>query len=325
MGGGASLLEVVEEYEGLKNEGHPSDLLAEHLQLFLGEIDLTPEQYSECIKLYEDLKTKGIEEDKLMDNLKDYISTFTNDSLSNNNNNNEEIDNGKIKPKIIITGAPASGKGTQCEFIKSFYEVIHLSTGDMLRAAVKANTPLGKEAQEFMDAGKLVPDDTMIGIILSRLQMEDCQKKGWLLDGFPRSATQAIALLDSGIEPQIFINIEVPNEILIERVVGRRSDPDTGKIYHLTFSPPDPDDKELIDRLQQRSDDTEEKVKVRIQGYEDNLNEIIEVYKDKLIVFDGNRKPDIIFQDIKVAISNSLLKEEQLNSNNEDSHIDEDL
>lgn len=152
MGGGASLMETVEEYEGLKREGHPSELLSEHLQLFLGEIELSPEQYEDCINFYEEMKTNGIEEEKIMDNLQFYLANLTNND-SSNNNFDEEIHNQGIKPKIIITGAPASGKGTQCELIKSFFQVVHLSTGDMLRAAVKANTPLGKEAQEFMDAG----------------------------------------------------------------------------------------------------------------------------------------------------------------------------
>ena len=141
--------------------------------------------------------------------------------------------------KIIIAGAPASGKGTQCELIREKFGVVHLSTGDMLREASAAGTEVGKLAQEYMSQGKLVPDEVIIGAVKERLAQPDCQQKGWLLDGFPRTGAQAQALVDAGIHADTFIFLDVPDEDLIERVVGRRADPVTGKIYHMKFSPPE--------------------------------------------------------------------------------------
>ena len=146
---------------------------------------------------------------------------------------------GKVGLKLIIAGAPASGKGTQCENIKEEFGVVHLSTGDMLRAAAAAGTEVGVKAKEFMDAGKLVTDEIIIGVVKERLAMDDCTSDGWLLDGFPRTRAQADALAEAGIECDAFIFLDVPDSSLIERVVGRRTDPETGKIYHVKFSPPE--------------------------------------------------------------------------------------
>eukprot|EP00814_Leptocylindrus_danicus_P005007 CAMPEP_0116014958 /NCGR_PEP_ID=MMETSP0321-20121206/6560_1 /TAXON_ID=163516 /ORGANISM="Leptocylindrus danicus var. danicus, Strain B650" /LENGTH=271 /DNA_ID=CAMNT_0003484655 /DNA_START=678 /DNA_END=1493 /DNA_ORIENTATION=- len=204
--------------------------------------------------------------------------------------------------RIIIAGAPASGKGTQCERIIQHHNIVHLSTGDMLRAAVTAGTSVGKSAKEYMDAGKLVPDDVIIGVIQDRLKEQDCQEMGWLLDGFPRTQTQAQALLDAGILPDCFLLLNVPDELLIERVVGRRTDPVTNKIYHLKFAPPDPDDEELLARLVQRSDDTEKKVKVRLEQFHANLAAVKGSYADVCVEVDGARSPDVIAKEIDVEI-----------------------
>jgi len=205
--------------------------------------------------------------------------------------------------KLIIAGAPASGKGTQCDFIKEKYGVVHLSTGDMLRAAVAAETEVGKNAKGYMDSGKLVPDEVIIGVVKDRIQQDDCKTKGWLLDGFPRSKIQAEALEEIGITADCFIFLKVPDEILVERVVGRRSDPETGKIYHMTFSPPPEDNKDLIARLVQRSDDTEEKIKVRLEQFHANINAVKGIYKDVLLEVDGSGKPDDIAQKISEGIN----------------------
>lgn len=194
-----------------------------------------------------------------------------------------------IAPKIIIAGAPAAGKGTQCEVIKKELGVVHLSTGDMLRAAVKDGTELGVKAKGFMDAGQLVPDELIINVIVERLQQPDCQSKGWLLDGFPRTKAQADAIASMGIEADAFILLDVPQEVLVERVTGRRTDPETGKIYHMTFSPPtDPD---VISRLVQRSDDTEEKIVVRYQEFCSHVDSVRECYKDITLWVDGSIAP----------------------------------
>ena len=130
--------------------------------------------------------------------------------------------------RLIISGAPASGKGTQCEKIIEEFKVPHLSTGDMLRAAVKAGSPLGKEAKAYMDAGKLVPDSLVINLVKEKLASPECVNGGWLLDGFPRTGEQAKALQQANINPDKVILLDVPDSALIERVTGRRSDPVTG-------------------------------------------------------------------------------------------------
>jgi len=201
--------------------------------------------------------------------------------------------------KIIISGAPASGKGTQCERIKEEYGLAHISAGDLLRAEVAAGTEAGKRAESFMKAGELVPDEVVITMVKNRLAEEDAQTKGWLLDGYPRSASQAAALKEAGIEPDVFLLLEVPEEILVERVVGRRMDPETGKIYHVKYFPP-PED--IIDRLVQRSDDNKEACKNRLATHAKNVNAVVDSYKHIMVKIDGNRNKDDVFADIAKAI-----------------------
>mmetsp|Transcript_65282 Transcript_65282/g.160759 ORF Transcript_65282/g.160759 Transcript_65282/m.160759 type:complete len:269 (-) Transcript_65282:245-1051(-) len=189
-------------------------------------------------------------------------------------------------PKIIISGAPASGKGTQCEFIVEKFGVVHISTGDVLREQVKKGTELGKMAKGFMDKGALVPDDVIIGIVKDKLDEPECKEKGWLLDGFPRTGVQAEAMEKQGIKADKFVLLNVPDATLIERCVGRRTDPETGKIYHLKFNPP-PEDPAVIKRLVHRSDDTEEAMKSRIAQYNKNVEAVKGYYKDITKEFDG--------------------------------------
>lgn len=207
--------------------------------------------------------------------------------------------------KIIIAGAPASGKGTQCERIKDAFDVVHLSTGDMLRASVAAGTDVGKEAKAFMDSGKLVPDSTIIGVVKDRLMEDDCQTKGWLLDGFPRTQAQAKALEEAGVVADCFLFLDVPDEVLVERVVGRRTDPETGKIYHMVFSPPD--DDEILARLEQRSDDTEEKVKVRLEQFHANVDAVKDSYTDISVTIDGNQNPNTVSDEIFQAVESMFV------------------
>ncbi|KAK3265850.1 hypothetical protein CYMTET_25496, partial [Cymbomonas tetramitiformis] len=141
--------------------------------------------------------------------------------------------------KVIIAGAPASGKGTQCEKIVEKYNLVHISAGDLLRAAVAEGTDAGKTAKEFMDNGQLVPNEVVVTMVKDRLAQDDAQTTGFLLDGYPRSGDQAEALKEAGIDVELFILLNVPDELLVERVVGRRSDPETGKIYHMTYFPPE--------------------------------------------------------------------------------------
>ncbi len=199
-----------------------------------------------------------------------------------------------MPPKLIIAGAPASGKGTQCESLKKKYNVVHLSTGDMLRAAASAGTPVGLEAQKYMNEGKLVPDDVIIGAVTERLAGEDCGSRGWLLDGFPRTRAQADALAEAGVTADAFVFLDVPDGVLVDRVIGRRTDPETGTIYHMTFNPPPTD--EIMARVTQRDDDTEEKVKVRLKAFHENIDSIIDCYSMNMIKVNGNGDKGDIFK-----------------------------
>ena len=171
-----------------------------------------------------------------------------------------------------------------------------MSTGDILRKAVADGTELGAVAKEYMSKGALVPDEVIVDLILKRVKEEDCIEKGWLLDGFPRTLAQAEAMKKSGIESDTFVFLDVDDSVLVERVVGRRSDPVTGRIYHLTFSPPE--NEEIRSRLVHREDDTEEHVKPRLQAFHANMTPIKEFYRHKMITVNGNRNPALIRDEI---------------------------
>ncbi|KAG6500716.1 hypothetical protein ZIOFF_040566 [Zingiber officinale] len=198
--------------------------------------------------------------------------------------------------KVMISGAPASGKGTQCEMIVKKYGLVHISTGDLLRSEVAAETEIGKKAKEFMDNGMLVPDEIVTNMVLSRLSQNDVREKGWLLDGYPRSSSQAESLEGVKLRPDVFILLDVPDEILIDRCIGRRLDPVTRKIYHLKNFPPETE--EISARIITRTDDSEEKVKSRLETYKRNCDSILPIYKDLLKKVNGNRPKENVFADI---------------------------
>lgn len=201
--------------------------------------------------------------------------------------------------RVMIMGAPAAGKGTQCEKIVQKHNLVHISVGDLLRAEVAASTPAGKQAREYMESGRLVPNEVVVDMVKNRLAQPDAVESGWLLDGYPRSAEQAEAIEQASIRPDLFLLINVPDELLVERIVGRRSDPETGAIYHLTFRPP-PED--VLHRLVQRSDDTEEMAVNRLQTYHNNVNSVLDFYRDILVEVDGTRDMDSVFVDIEAAL-----------------------
>lgn len=176
------------------------------------------------------------------------------------------------------------------------YGLVHISTGDLLRAEVSSGTEIGKKAKEYMDNGKLVPDQVVTDMVVSRLSQPDIQERGWLLDGYPRSFSQAQHLENLKIRPNIFIVLEVPDDVLIDRCVGRRLDPVTGKIYHLKNYPPE--NEEISARLITRSDDTFEKVKSRLDTYKQNSEAILPTYSDLLNKIDGNCPAEVVFQAI---------------------------
>ncbi|KAI5668135.1 hypothetical protein M9H77_17988 [Catharanthus roseus] len=206
--------------------------------------------------------------------------------------------------KIMISGAPASGKGTQCELIKRKYDLVHIAAGDLLRAEIAAGTDNGKRAKEYMEKGQLVPDEIVVTMVKDRLLCPDSLDKGWLLDGYPRSSSQANALKALGFQPDLFILLEVPEGLLVERVVGRRLDPVTGKIYHLKYSPPETE--EIAARLTQRFDDTEEKVKLRLRTHNQNVESVLSMYEDITVKVDGSVSKDAVFAQIDGALAKLL-------------------
>ncbi|XP_047157748.1 adenylate kinase 5, chloroplastic [Vigna umbellata] len=203
--------------------------------------------------------------------------------------------------KVMISGAPASGKGTQCELIVQRFGLVHISTGDLLRAEVAAGTEIGNKAKEFMNAGQLVPDEIVTAMVAARLSLEDAKQKGWLLDGYPRSLGQAQSLEKMQIRPDVYIVLDVPDEILIDRCVGRRLEPVTGKIYHLTFFPPETE--EIKARLVTRPDDTEEKVKSRLNIYKQNAEAVSSSYSNTIHKIDGSNSKEAVFNEIESLLS----------------------
>jgi adenylate kinase len=207
--------------------------------------------------------------------------------------------------RMILVGPPGAGKGTQAARLVETFRIPHISSGDMLRAAVKEGTKLGVEADGYMKAGKLVPDDVVIGMILERITRPDCAN-GFMLDGFPRTHPQAAALdkalHGASVDLDAVVLIEVPDTLLEERTCGRRSDPETGQIYHLKYNPPPPD---IASRLVHRKDDTIEAVTMRIQKYHSETAPIIPYYLDKGVLkrVDGVGDPDTITERIKAVLA----------------------
>ncbi len=198
---------------------------------------------------------------------------------------------------LIFLGPPGAGKGTQAERLVKEKGFIQLSTGDILREAVKNKTPLGLKAKEYMDKGELVPDDLIIGIIKDKL--EQLKDKDIILDGFPRTIPQAEALdkilKEVGRNLDAVILFKIPDELVIERLSGRRVDPKTGKIYHIKYNPP-PEGVEVI----QRDDDKEEVIKHRLEVYHKQTEPLVEFYKkqNKLVEVDASKSPDEVYNQI---------------------------
>ena len=183
--------------------------------------------------------------------------------------------------RLILLGAPGAGKGTQANFIKEKFNIPQISTGDMLRAAIKAGTELGMAAKKVMDAGQLVSDDIIIGLVKERLKETDCAN-GYLFDGFPRTIAQADAMKDSGVQIDYVLEIDVPDELIVERMSGRRTHQASGRVYHTKFNPPKVEGVDDVtgEPLVQRDDDKEETVQKRLAVYH-NQTEVLLGYYNK--------------------------------------------
>ena len=183
--------------------------------------------------------------------------------------------------RLILLGAPGAGKGTQATFICQKFGIPQISTGDMLRAAVKAGTPIGLQAKAVMESGGLVSDELIINLVKERIAQSDCAH-GFLFDGFPRTLPQADAMKAAGVKLDYVLEIDVPFEAIIDRMSGRRSHPASGRTYHLTFNPPTVAGHDDVtgEPLVQRSDDQEETVKKRLQVYSDQTRPLVDYYSN---------------------------------------------
>ena len=205
--------------------------------------------------------------------------------------------------RIILLGAPGAGKGTQAAFITEKYSIPQISTGDMLRAAVKAKTELGQQVEAVMTSGGLVTDEIIISLVKERIKQNDCTN-GFLFDGFPRTIPQAQALQESGVPIDVVLEIDVGDEDIVKRMSGRRVHLDSGRVYHVTNNPPQNEgqDDETGEPLVQREDDKEETVRKRLEVYHEQTKPLVNFYTDmeqqdyvvKVVKINGNQPVDII-------------------------------
>ena len=181
--------------------------------------------------------------------------------------------------KLILLGPPGAGKGTQAGYIIEKYGIPQISTGDMLRAAVKAGTELGREAKKFMDAGALVPDEVIIGLVKERIAQSDCNN-GFLFDGFPRTIPQADAMKNAGVDLDFVVEIDVDDAEIVKRLSGRRVHPASGRTYHVSFNPPKAEGKDDVtgEALVQRDDDKEETIRKRLEVYHSQTRQLVDYY-----------------------------------------------
>lgn len=204
--------------------------------------------------------------------------------------------------RIILLGAPGAGKGTQAQFMMNKYGIPQISTGDMLRAAAKAGTELGLQAKKLMDAGQLVSDELIIGLVKERIANDDCAK-GFLLDGFPRTIPQADAMKDAGVVIDYVVEFDVPDEEIVKRMAGRRVHSGSGRTYHIVYNPPKVEGKDDVtgDDLAIRPDDEEATVRKRLEIYHSLTAPLVTYYKNEAsegrgehLKFDGTKAVDVI-------------------------------
>jgi adenylate kinase len=184
--------------------------------------------------------------------------------------------------RIILLGAPGAGKGTQAQFLMGKFGIPQISTGDMLRAAIKAGTELGLEAKKIMDEGKLVSDELIIGLVKERIAQPDCEN-GFLLDGFPRTIPQADAMQEHGIKVDHVIEFDVADDVIVSRMAGRRVHPASGRVYHIEHNPPNVDGKDDItgEELVVRPDDQEDTVRKRLAIYHEQTKPLVDYYQQQ--------------------------------------------
>lgn len=214
--------------------------------------------------------------------------------------------------RIILLGAPGAGKGTQAQFICEQFSISQISTGDMLRAAVKAKTKLGLQVEQVMTSGGLVTDDIIIALVKERIQEDDCAS-GFLFDGFPRTIPQAEAMVEAGVPIDVVLEIDVADDEIVRRLGGRRVHPNSGRVYHVDFNPPKVagKDDETGEDLIQREDDQEETIRTRLEVYHDQTEPLVKFYQElekqgqavKTIKVDGVASVDAIKEQILSSLT----------------------
>jgi adenylate kinase len=212
---------------------------------------------------------------------------------------------------MILLGAPGAGKGTQAKFLTEAYGIPQISTGDMLRSAVKAGTEIGLKAKSVMDSGSLVTDDIIIALVKERITQDDCTG-GFLFDGFPRTIPQAEAMRDAGVSIDVVLEIDVPDDEIVKRLSGRRVHLDSGRVYHVDFNPPKKAGADDVtgEALVQREDDKEETVRKRLSVYHEQTEPLVSFYSEmekasrtvRYIKIDGTRPINTIVADIKNSL-----------------------
>ena len=213
--------------------------------------------------------------------------------------------------RIILLGAPGAGKGTQAQFLMNKFGIPQISTGDMLRSAIKAGTEMGLAAKKVMDAGQLVSDDIIIGLVKERIAQEDCAN-GFLLDGFPRTIPQADAMKEAGVSVDNCIEFDVPDDVIVDRMGGRRVHPGSGRVYHVVYNPPKVEgkDDDTGEDLLVRDDDQEETVRKRLGVYHDLTKPLINYYTEaaedglcRYIKLDGTQPVDSIAKELELLLT----------------------
>ena len=213
--------------------------------------------------------------------------------------------------RIVLLGAPGAGKGTQAQFIMEKFGIPQISTGDMLRAAIKASTPLGLKAKEVMDQGQLVSDDLIIGLVKERIAQDDCTK-GFLLDGFPRTIPQADAMKEAGVAIDYVLEFAVPDEEIVKRMSGRRVHSGSGRVYHLVYNPPKVEGKDDVtgEDLSIRVDDEESTVRKRLSIYHEQTEPLVAYYQQAAArgetqyhAIDGTQPVDVVGKELAKILS----------------------
>nr|WP_136252150.1 adenylate kinase [Ningiella ruwaisensis] len=213
--------------------------------------------------------------------------------------------------RIILLGAPGAGKGTQAQFLMNKFGIPQISTGDMLRSAIKAGTEMGLAAKKVMDAGQLVSDDIIIGLVKERIAQEDCAN-GFLLDGFPRTIPQADAMKEANINVDYCIEFDVPDDVIVDRMGGRRVHPASGRVYHVEYNPPKEEGKDDVtgEALIIRDDDKEETVRSRLAVYHEQTKPLVDYYASaaaagdcEYFKIDGTKAVDKVSQELETLLT----------------------